>query len=490
MGECKYASLIIRVRRKLSNKSGRGITEETSSDRARAIFCSSFRRLQQKAQVFSLETNTSVRTRLSHSLEVANTGKLIAEKIAYKLRERNQLSSKRILAFINIVETSCLLHDIGNPPFGHLGEKAIQKWFSLRWRSVYKKALNIKEISKYNEILEYVCDFTKFDGNPQGFRLITYLQSPTLEYLGYGLNLTYSTIHSLIKYPTFPGVNLDKSGYFFSEKDIVNEISNKLNLKTRHPLSYIMEAADDISNCISDIEDGIEKKLIDIDDFFLNLKSEWKSRYNKILPLDLNKYIVEKKYKKNSIVKSIFKDYDKNKKCEESFFYFKVKFVQALIECSARKFLKNHGKFLKGNENGLFIKSDDEHKLLRILKNEARKKLYRSRDAEDKEMAGYHIIYGLLEKYRLLLELKEEKFNILINFRKNPEGLQSENLDLELRLFNRLPQKYINAYIFSVNKNKKLEWFYRAHLIVDFIAGMTDQYSLELYRLLYGIDIK
>lgn len=173
----------------------------SESDKSRVINAAAFRRLQQKAQVFSLETNASVRTRLTHSIEVSQIGRYLAQEIIRAVPDEveNSISYEQKLAFSNIVETACLLHDIGNPPFGHLGEAAIRAWFD-------KKCKTGSDGEDYNEL-------RKFDGNAQGFRLITYLSGVD----EYGLNLTASTILAFVKYPiTDSKKGLFKADYKFS----------------------------------------------------------------------------------------------------------------------------------------------------------------------------------------------------------------------------------------------------------------------------------
>lgn len=166
-------------KRILSNKRFRessikrvNLIDDFYSDRSRILYSSSFRRLQQKAQVFSLEPNSSVRTRLTHSLEVSDLGRSIANKIAYKLSQNNILSVKDIPVFVSIVENACLLHDIGNPPFGHFGESAIRNWAN----SINSQFLP-ENVSWNKELEKLLMDFKEFDGNPQGFRTVTKLHT-------------------------------------------------------------------------------------------------------------------------------------------------------------------------------------------------------------------------------------------------------------------------------------------------------------------------
>lgn len=279
-----YDKFINTTRKRKSTYKRERVIEEFYSDKSRIIYSSSFRRLQQKAQVFSLEPNASVRTRLTHSLEVSDLGRTLANKIAYKLNKNGQLSDENILPLVAIVENACLLHDIGNPPFGHFGEDAIKEWAKNILEYIPKNLEHIPKNLKKNkndELLEeLITDFKEFDGNPQGLRIITKLHP---DFDQHSLNLTYSTLLSMIKYPRTPITNetdkgkFKKAGYFHTEKNIVEEIHEKLEipLGSRYPFVYIMEAADDIAYCMSDIADGIEKGIITETEFIEESKKEW-----------------------------------------------------------------------------------------------------------------------------------------------------------------------------------------------------------------------
>lgn len=253
--------------------------EEFYSDRSRIIYSSSFRRLQQKAQVFSLEPNCNVRTRLTHSLEVADLGRSLANKIGNRLLDKHQIDAGQIPAMVAIVENACLLHDIGNPPFGHFGEAAIQKWA----KSELPKLVKDREEIDAEIIQTLNADFREFDGNPQGFRIVSKLHC---ERDKYSLNLTISTLLAGLKYVRMAGdlssENKEiekKAGFFHSEEDTIVSLWEKMGMEknTRYPLTYIMEAADDIAYCLSDISDGIEKNIVHPDEFLKALKKDEKT---------------------------------------------------------------------------------------------------------------------------------------------------------------------------------------------------------------------
>jgi len=456
-----------RMRKSTVNRSSK--VDEFYSDRSRIIYCSSFRRLQQKAQVFSLEPNSSIRTRLTHSIEVSDLGRTLANKIGYKLYEERIIDESIIPMIVAIVENACLLHDIGNPPFGHFGEEAIREWSNKYLCGLANKA-HVETNELFNLLIK---DFIEFDGNPQGFRIITKLHCEQDEY---SLNLTYATLLCGLKYPRAAGEEKDdgilkKAGYYQSEKELIEKIYEDMGMKIhqRYPLTYIMEAADDIAYCLSDIADGIEKRIITSDDFLKEFKKMWQEKYkDELCPVEIPDKI-------------------SNFSLDVS-----VKWSRKIINEAAEMFIKNHDMFYSGQAKQL-IPEDGIGRVLEIIKLVSRKLLYRSDEAENIELTGYAVITGLLNNFSRLLSLTFEDFNSLVVDTKAPSG---NTLELERRLFNRIGERYVKNYINEIKKLDQTspdfpikEWWLRTHLIIDHIDGMTDEYALDTYRMLNGIII-
>ncbi|WP_206436313.1 dGTP triphosphohydrolase [Xanthomonas oryzae] len=215
--EGMYQTLLTNERLRPSSRGKESIAQEVESDRSRVLYSASFRRLQRKTQVFPLEDNAAVRTRLTHSLEVAHVGRFLATSVIQRVSEKGLIASWGLdltdfkHAFVVTVEVACLLHDIGNPPFGHFGEAAIAKWFT-----------------KCSAKNSYFNDFTGFDGNPQGFRIVTKLNgSDGLT----GMNLTLSQLASTLKYPSTPSEKsrYKKFGAFFTEQEALKDVREPLN---------------------------------------------------------------------------------------------------------------------------------------------------------------------------------------------------------------------------------------------------------------------
>jgi dGTPase len=551
-----YKTLLKEKRLRNSKIVRADIAEETDSDRGRIIYSKAFRRLQGKTQVFPLDGNPAVRVRLTHSLEVAHLGRQIADKILLSL-ESTELealgleSESSQIAFVNIVETACLMHDIGNPPFGHFGEKAIQEWFRSTGKFLFADSLNSQrkeytpeaaainlEDIKLKKCIdpEYIFfesnllpDFEHFDGNPQGFRIVTRLQWNVDRF---GLNLLCSQLAAYLKYLQSPeeckktkddaftkGEKphkfAKKPGFFFSEKELVIKVREALSLPEycRYPLAFIMEAADDIAYCMSDIEDGMEKDIFLPNFFREKIIDEWKALLKKASSSLLAE--TDRNFLPEFVEESKKEEY-RNQDLE-GFFHFKTALTLHLVRHAADQYVNNHVQILKGEFKESLLDPDSKEKLtLEALKNFAIHNLYTQKEAEDIELAGYRIITGLLNWFNPLLSCSREDFEYIVeNKKKNSKTKRS--LDLEHRLFHMLPNKHVRVYKDAVSQLKyKLdpkeekpeffdyefktlqsgnvpkdayEWFFRAHLIVDYISGMTDNYALEKFQLYSGIRV-
>lgn len=476
-----YKTFLCSKRRQTSSLGPRpNPIDEFYSDRSRIIFSTSFRRLLQKAQVFSLEPNASVRTRLTHSLEVADLGRTLASMISQDLVKCGYLKESDTSIFVAIVENACLVHDIGNPPFGHFGENAIRDWAKQKLTSSPKSDGTQNEKWPELDLGDLKKDFELFDGNPQGFRTITNLHNERDEY---GLNLTLATLSCCIKYACDP-INVDKNrdlfkkpGYFLSESDIISEICKLMNISQnqRSPLTYIMEAADDIAYCLSDISDGIEKGIISLKSFVNEFNNVW----DKLYP-------------------GVKKPKELNAANEAGSFTFdiSIKWSKKAMEEARNNYINNHESILTGTAPKLLSDSGGWGKVFKVIQEVSKHHLYSSFEAESIELSGYAVILGILGKYEKLLSLPCEVFEKILN-----DKADRSEYAYEIRLFNRLGHRYVKAYKnakmrFTNNDDFKQHYSYnqielwlRIHLIIDHIAGMTDDFALEIYQMLNGIKI-
>lgn len=470
---CQYLSS---SRRQVSQKAApETLDEAIASDRSRIIYSAPFKRLQQKAQVYSLESDSGIRSRLTHSLEVGDIARRICQKIVNDDRMEGQFCPNSSISFVTAVENACLLHDIGNPPFGHFGEAAIKAWFSNNTKITGDRSKGNK--GKLALAKRFRSDFTEFDGNPHGLRIITRLQTERDEF---GLNLTHTAILSVVKYLRAAGDAGDdglkkKPGYFNTEKSIVDEARSvfKLSDSQRHPVTYLMEVADDISYCMSDIEDGINKGLVSAQVFFAEMNAfELKTKTGFA-------FLKNGKLDTSPDVSSI-----------RAFFSIKVGYAIHMATTASAVFVDRWTTNTLWKHDELFDGDMPERKLLDALKKFARKHLYSSTEAMNPEIAGYKIIIGILDSYRCVMDLSKDDFWALaVKAVEDPKILKSVGKDYEYRLIRRLPPKHLAAYKYQLTAKVADELSLRCHLIVDYIAGMTDHFALETYQLLHGIKI-
>jgi dGTPase len=476
----------------------REIDEEAISDRARVLYSSAFRRLQQKTQVFTVSKDAAVRTRLTHSLEVASIGRWAAQKVVDG--PLAGLPPKHRAALVLLVETGCLAHDIGNPPFGHFAEVAIQAWFRDHW----KKAAG-RRLAKNKKLKVLMGDFIHFDGNPQGTRILTRLQGITKKDRNlYGMDLTFSQVLTALKYPRgpkdVPSIWKNKPGYFESERPRIEKAREALGFAEhqRFPLAYLVEAADDISYCISDMEDGIDQGVFTVGDFFREIEP-WIANKKPKAPALVE--LREKARKRSKAAKNA-KD---SGEAKDHFMRFKTDFSKTMIEEAARAYADGSALDLRnGSRHGLLDKTDADD-LLETLKGVARKRLYVEDKVQRPFLAGLRIVHGILEKYGELLRLTRDDFDVLRKSWKSDDRkeVHKRKLDTLLPLLDRLPSHYLDVYDSLLNKKFKesaglmkqwgedaWEWFCRAHLVVDYLSGMTDDFAYRSYQVISGAKLE
>jgi len=488
-----YNNKLKTVRARPSSVEGRSFNEEMESDRGRAINSAAVRRLQQKTQVFPLETNAAVRSRLTHSLEVQQVGRYISKTIIKALSNKDQLAELGIAentdGFISAIEVACLLHDIGNPAFGHFGEEAINLWGSKELTKIFNERFpNEAGCSKL------IKDLSNFEGNAQALRLLHNLQS---------LNLTYTQLACLIKYTR--GAYEDKPdkaeqfayrkkkpGFYFSEKELFEDINKTLAINDgcRFPLTYIMEAADDISYCIADVDDAIDKGILTVEQLHNEIKKTWNNFKE---DPEVKGQVVESGY----LLKIADRAYQKyqsetHNKDHAYILTLRTTLVNDLSKYAATRFIDNHQKVFDGELDESLLDGNDEFNLAtKTFKKVAINNIFNSTEIENLELKGYAVISGLLKIYTPLIELSYDEFKILItknNLKSHP---------IESRLFHKLSSKHKGRYkedtigIFSKEnpaiKDQMIELYSRTRLIIDYISGMTDQFALEEFQNLTAI---
>lgn len=412
---------------------------EFQRDYDRLIFSAPFRRLQNKTQVFPLPGSVFVHNRLTHSLEVASVGRSLGVNVAHKLKLKKHIETPYLEEIGSIISAACLAHDLGNPPFGHSGEKAIATYFS------EGNGQHLVTQMSAEEWEDIIC----FEGNANALRLLTH------QFNGRrpgGFVLTYSTLASIVKYPyasVYSDPKKQKFGFFDSEKADFEKIANELgiphltdngNRYARHPLVYLVEAADDICYQIMDIEDAHKLRILTSDEtknLFLGFfNAERRARRQETLRMvtDVNEQIA---YLRSSVI------------------------GQLIEECSA-VFTDNETDILNGTFASSLIKSLPQHsaEAYENCSNTAFSKIYRSQEVLDVELAGYKIILTLLEH--------------LVAAVLSPDKAYSQQLLM------RIPQQY---------ETNSSTVYGKVMAVLDYISGMTDVYALDLYRKITGMSI-
>ena len=415
-----------------------GVRSDFERDYDRLVFSSPFRRLQNKTQVFPLPGSIFVHNRLTHSLEVSCVGKSLAGEVALQLRERyaGEPWCDKLRDLGEIVAAACLAHDLGNPPFGHSGEKTIGAYFSEGRGLVLREQLTAEQ---WNDLIH-------FEGNANSFRTLVH------QFNGRrpgGFAMTYSTLASIVKYPfsSSQAGKKGKFGFFCSEKEQFERIATELGMiklgeerYCRHPLVYLVEAADDICYQIMDIEDGHKLKILETEETMSLLLSFFEE--------DRRKHICE-------VMSHVA---DPNEKIA----YLRSSAVGLLVQECAATFVAHEQEILEGRFEGSLIDSISPLAAegYKQCSQVAFEKLYRAGYVVDVDLAGNRIINLLLEK--------------LIDAVMHPERNYSQ------LLLNKFPQQY------DVRAQSLYE---KIQAVLDHISAMTDVYALNLYRQLDGISI-
>jgi dGTPase len=415
-------------------------------DYDRILFSSPFRRLKNKTQIFSLPNNDYVRTRLIHSLEVASVGRSLGRAIGYEVVKKNNLSCSEA-DFGDIVSAACLAHDIGNPPFGHTGESAIGLSFDNWDRNQSPEKTKLLEILSNSQR----ADFLHFEGNAQGFRIVAKLE---MKRDRGGMQLTYPTLAAFTKYPReslipnevlggYKGKSAKKFGFFQDEKDLFKQVAETLGLIrrddryywwARHPLSFLVEAADDICYSIVDIEDSYRMKCMSFE------------KASKFL---------------NTIARVPKKDLiDENE--NEQIKYLRAKAISALIKDTVNVFLEYEDEILAGKFDDSLISRGKYHQ---IIDNEIisymEANIYCHPTVLGIQVAGFEVL--------------DKLFSCFLN-----ASIDSQNAKNRI-IFNMLPEEF--------RSSDRDNLYSKVLKITDYISGMTDSYATSIFQTISGISM-
>lgn len=454
------------------------------SDRGRIINSAAVRRLQQKTQVFPLERNAAVRSRLTHSLEVQQTGRFIVQTIYRLLSPAEQAKyglTELERPFESLVEMACLLHDVGNPPFGHSGESAINAWFSKAL-----PALSAQHQLQDNVLWQTLStELAQFEGNAQAIRLVHSLQRMNLTYSQLACILKYTRLATAVKPAKEQALSYlqKKPGYYFAEQQLVQQLWQQLDTAPgcRHPLTYIMEAADDISYCLADLEDAVEKGLLNLP----QLANELNAAFTAIEPQ--GRLIGTHGGASESFAALIKAAIDSAadepiNKTSAFFIKLRVNMIHPLVRHAAAQFIDQLDAVYHGHLNRALLEDDSQyHAITATFKQVARRLVFNQAEVETLELQGFRIIAGLLDSYLPLLQLSAADFSDVLQN-------QAYHLPQQQRLAHRLPNKHLAAYQLALadiaGHDSALELYYRCRLLQDYISGMTDHFALDEYQTL------
>ncbi|MGQ9023713.1 deoxyguanosinetriphosphate triphosphohydrolase [Bacillus sp. 18-5] len=462
-----WENLLLGERQRKSESKSLPHRNEFDKDYQRIIYSSSLRRLQDKAQVFPLQNNDFTRTRLTHSLEVASLGRSLAWNIGEWLIQKKvfkDFAKARELA--SLVEVSCIVHDLGNPPFGHYGEDIIRKWFKDWFKSEPYTEIVSKTFGELNE--QQKNDFLFFEGNAQAIRILSKLQFLNDEY---GANFTLATLGTLMKYPWASNDDKikekEKFGYFYSEQELFEEIKNKIGIDgCRHPATYILEAADDIAYLTADIEDAVKKRVINWDSVYKDIKHKFEEMYPK-------EFIKLEELRKKALLNEV------PNKDLINVQNFKVYIQGILINAVVDSFKDNYDSIMEGTFKGDLLSNSTARKLSEELGIVAFKHVFADKEVLTLELVGDRVISDLL--------------NLFVNAVINVDGLTKTKTKHE-KLIHLISENF--RHIQRISKEgeptvefKDLSLYNRLQLVTDFISGMTDGYAVSLHQELLGVRL-
>ena len=416
---------------------------EFKRDYDRLIFSSAFRRLQNKTQVFPLPGSIFVHNRLTHSLEVASVGMSIGNDISrHVIQKRPELKDTLVEEIGTIVSAACLAHDLGNPPFGHSGEKAIQTFFSEGPGQKIKSMVSS----------EFWDDITHFEGNANAFRILTHRFKGRRQG---GFVMTYSMLASIVKYPFASSLagNHGKFGFFASEAESYRKIADELGIScksapgeplkyARHPLVYMVEAADDICYEIMDIEDSHKLKILS----YAETEHLLLSFFDEDIQQKIRQRIIDEELT------------DENEKVV----YMRASVIGKLENECVAAFLAHEEEILAGTFEGSLIDhiSERQKKAYQECEKISYSKIYQSKPVLDIELSGYQIMATLMK--------------VFVEAAVNPSRFYSK------QLLRRVSSQYDI-------ENENLEE--RIMAVLDYISGMTDIYALDIYQKINGISL-
>ena len=461
-----------RERKSISDRTPRqtltDLRSEFEKDYHRIIGSASFRRLQDKTQVFPLDKSDFIRTRLTHSLEVSSFAKSLGQNIGeniltYRKDEKFTMQMKEDIC--NILQCAGLIHDIGNPPFGHFGEIAIRDWFRRNLDKLEFKGQKISEVLP--EAMRE--DLYHFEGNAQALRLVTKLHYLVDER---GMNLTYALLGTMLKYPVSSmeireesdDIKEKKLGYYQADRRIFAAIQEATGTNgKRHPLAFILEAADDIAYKTADIEDAFVKGFLSYHTICEELKTLHASEEGEFDPLEKLEelYMTAKERGEENPEEYAIKNWI-------------VRVQSFLIRCATLGFTSNYREIMDGTYQKDLFWGTAAEELMFLLGDMAHRRVFTSYQIYKMEVIESTILNYLMDRFMkaaIYYDVKDAKMDVL-----------------DERFVSFISDNYKRAYHYhSQGKSEEEKLYLRLLLVTDDICGMTDSYAKRLYQELTGI---
>lgn len=441
---------------------------EFEKDYHRIIGSASFRRLQDKTQVFPLDKSDFIRTRLTHSLEVSSFGKSLGQSVSQRilLEKRDKGFQPEYKAHVcDILQCAGLLHDIGNPPFGHFGETAIRQWFKKNLPQLKFAGTPVSQL--LNRQMQE--DFYHFEGNTQALRLVTKLHFLVDEH---GMNLTKALLGTIIKYPvssleinkTSGDIKDKKLGYYYGDRELFRDIQNSLGTKgLRHPLTFLLEAADDIAYKTADLEDACKKGCLTYEELVRELRQRgegWGKGYQKIADHLEQRYQQAKERRLSDPKLNAIQNW--------------LVFVQGkMIEAATSGFMDHYESIMAGTHKTDLFAGTDAEAVMDALGSIAFDYAFNIKPILKLELAAQTIFDFLLDRF----------VDAALYYDTDTEQSESQK-----KLMALVSDNYKGVYHISAKGKGEAEKLYlRLLLVTDFICGMTDSYAKTLYQELNGI---
>lgn len=463
---------------------------EFEKDYQRIISSASFRRLQDKTQVFPLDKSDFIRTRLTHSLEVANFARSIGRMLGMKIVAENidaDFTNQTTDDICAVLECAGLLHDIGNPPFGHFGEDAIRDWFKGNLDKIDYKGQRLSDV--LNE--QQKNDFYKFEGNTQALRVVTKLHFMVDEH---GMNLTQALLCTIMKYP---GSSLEikydkndpdrdiahkKMGYFYADRNIY-ELATRCcgTFGRRHPLAFALEAADDIAYRTADIEDAVKKKLIDVPLLIFELKKaidaaeiiQFTDKLDRSSIIEKTRWSVSKL--ENYYNRALENGYENPNLYAIQNWIVRVQGLE--LTCAVDSFIQNYDSIMEGNYKEELLSGTAGSLIMEVLGDVAYRYAFISEPILKLEVAADAIFNYLLE--RLVTALRYY----------DTELWKEKSTAVDQKMVGLISSSFMQTYkIHSEGRSEVDKLYLRLLLATDYVSGMTDSFAKRLYQELRGID--